>query len=110
MLRMQSARKIASRRLIIFDFSGDSWSAGICERAWFSALDMKSKNIPGIIQNTSAMPAVQARLIHRYFMCLATESGSSTIFFRVIIAKRGMVNSAMTRMLATVLNLAYIGM
>ena len=40
---------------------------------------------------------------------MASKSGSSTIFFKAIIAKRGIVNSAMTKMEATVLNFEYIG-
>ena len=37
------------------------------------------------------------------------QSGLVTISFKASIASKGIVNSAMTRMLATVRNLSYIG-
>ena len=54
-------------------------------------------------------PAVRPKLAYTYFIFSVRISGSSTIFFSAIIARSGMVNSAMTSIDATVRNLAYIG-
>ena len=72
--------------------------------------DTKSeKNTEGISANSKAMPPVSTKLAYTYFIFVVNSSGSSVILFKAIIANSGIVNSATTKMDATVRNLAYIG-
>ena len=80
---------------------------GNCDRACNSSLETNEpKNTPGIRANSKAMPAVSPKLAYTYLMLWVSRSGSSMIFFNAIMASNGMVNSAMTRIDATVRNLA----
>ena len=75
-----------------------------------SAEEMKSeKKRVGAIANNSAIPPVSAKLIYTYFILSFRILGYSVIFFKANIAIRGIVNSAMTRIEATVLNFEYMG-
>ena len=67
--------------------------------------ETKSKNMPGARAKMRQNPAVRPKLIQTYFIFCRSRSGSSTIFFSVSSASRGMVNSAMTRIDETVRNL-----
>ena len=60
--------------------------------------------------NNKQKPAVSPKLIYTYLICLFNIDGVSKIFFKPNIANNGMVNSAITKIDATVRNLAYIGM
>ena len=84
-------------------------SAGRLCRARISLDEIKLPNTDGIRAKSRANPAVRAKEMMRYFAFVFNSSGSSKIFFSASIASRGMVNSAMTRMEATVRNFAYIG-
>ena len=57
----------------------------------------------------AATPAVSTKLTIRYFIFEESKSGSSTMRFSASMASSGMVNSATTRIDATVRNLAYMG-
>jgi ATP-dependent Lhr-like helicase len=63
----------------------------------------------GITENNRATTPVRQKLIPTYFILGLISSGSSKNFFKASIASRGMVNSAITNIDATVRNLAYIG-
>ena len=74
-----------------------------------SSSRMKSKKVVGISAKRAAIPAVNAKLTYTYFIFRFSKSGSSNSFFNVSTAKNGIVNSAITRMDATVRNFEYIG-
>ena len=75
-------------------------------RSWS---EMKGDIMLGMSAMMSANPTVSASDMPMAFFCLESSSGSSTMRFKARIANKGIVNSAMTNMLATVRNLAYIG-
>ena len=109
--RQQSALNMACLTCVRSARMGLSCCCGNCERACNSSLETNEpKNTLGIRANSKAMPAVSPKLAYTYFILCVSSSGSSIIFFKAIIASNGMVNSAMTRMEATVRNLAYSGM
>ena len=108
--RQQSASNIASRIARRFGNICERYSCGICRNACISCAEMKSeKKSPGITRNKRQKPAVKPKLMYTNFNFLFNISGSSIIFFNAIIANKGMVNSAITSIDATVRNLAYIG-
>ena len=63
----------------------------------------------GIRENNMATPPVNKNDMPTYFILGFICSGSSKSFFKASIANKGMVNSAITRIEATVRNLAYMG-
>lgn len=72
---------------------------------------MKSgKNVCGIKANSRQTPPVNAKDAYSHLALTFNNSGSSIIRFNANIPNKGMVNSAMTSMDATVRNFAYIGM
>ena len=74
---------------------------------------MKSKNKPGIRAKRRQKPAVRPKEMKRYLGGTGVREGLFPYprihSLSASIAKSGMVNSAMTRMEATVRNLAYMG-
>ena len=109
--RQQSALNMACLTWVRSVRMGLSCCCGNCDKACSSLLDTNEpKNTLGIRANSKAMPAVSPKLMYTYFILCVSRSGSSIIFFKAIIASSGMVNSAMTRIEATVRNLAYSGM
>ena len=68
-----------------------------------------SKNREGISENSMAIPPVNRNEIPTYFILGFICSGSSNSCFSASIANKGMVNSAITKMEATVRNFAYMG-
>ena len=72
---------------------------------------MKSgKKTVGMTAKRKHTPAVKARLTTPAFLFFFRTSGFSDSSLRARIASRGIVNSAITSIDATVLNFAYIGM
>ena len=105
--RRQSLVNIAWRISVRFAISGPTCSAGNVFKADISLVEMKlSKNIVGKRAMSRQMPPVRAKERMRYFLAVRTAKNSR----KASMARRGMVNSAMTRMEATVRNFAYIGM
>ena len=113
--RQQSDVNVAIRISRKLASSGVSCSCGIPLSARISAWDTKlSKNRVGAMANNAAMPPVSTKLTISQFTFLPlivvfTQSGSSITFFNASIPSKGMVNSAITSIEATVRNLAYIG-
>ena len=108
--RQQSAVNTASRIDLRFVSSGLRYSAGIPFIAAISEEEMKSvKNAPGMSAKSRHTPAVRTKLMSTNLILRVRMSGSSTIFLSASMASSGMVNSAITSMEATVLNLEYIG-
>ena len=81
----------------------------ICGRMLSESLLKLSKNIEGISENNMVIPPVNRNEMPTYFILGFICSGSSNNFFSASIANKGMVNSAITRIEATVRNFAYIG-
>ena len=69
------------------------------------------KNIDGISAKSNAIPAVSPNDINEYLVIsfLFSFIPELSTSFNDSIARRGIVNSAMTSIEATVRNLAYIG-
>ena len=108
--RQQSAVNTACRISRRFSVTGRMYSCGSVERARISAEDMKSlKKRVGKRAKSIAIPPVSPKLMYTALMRFVSSDGSSTIFFSASMASNGMVNSAMTRIDATVRNLEYIG-
>ena len=112
--RQASAETIASRMVVRLLKIAESSSGGIpcmLESIWCSFSVTKGPIILGASATNVATPAVSSKLAITYLRLLfaVRTSGSSFIFFSIIMANSGMVNSAMTRIEATVRNFAYIG-
>ena len=109
-----SPREVTWQQMINFTHGGGGVNM-FCRQHGFKlrivdvGVDYDLSKVDGIIENNMAMPPVRRKLIPTYFNLGFINSGSSRNFFSAIIAKRGIVNSAMTNIEATVRNLAYIG-
>ena len=111
-VRQQSAVNTACRISVRLLTNGWKYSVGSPCRACISAEEMKLlKNTDGITANSRAIPAVRPKEINKYLLTAPVSRLSQILIssLRASMASNGIVNSAITRIEATVRNLAYIG-
>ena len=106
--RQASVVNMALRISVKLAINGCRCSEGNCDMACISPVEIKLlKNRPGITAKSRQMPPVRPKEIQIY---LVEGWGCPINSLSASMANSGMVNSAMTRMEATVRNLAYMGM
>ena len=119
--RQQSAVNMATRISVRFCSSGASWSVGIWLMACSSLeLTKLEKNALGMSANNRQAPPMRTKAMssevlseRRFPAPVCWAAGCCPLAIHCLsasMASRGMVNSAMTSMDATVRNLAYMGM
>ncbi len=110
-LRMASAVNMATRISVRLEMMEDRYSDGRLRcNALISADEMNDeKHSRGATAKRSATPPVSRKLTRSGLNCSRMICGRRNTSRSAIMASRGMVNSAITRMDDTVRNLEYMG-